>query len=221
MSRITARPRFENIAALLESLGGVPPERVCFDPIPGQATKKDLLRQIAKRGRLYELVDRTLVEKPMGHPEAYLAQELGYFVRHFLATHDLGFITGADDLVEVMPGLVRGPDLCFTSWSKLPDKRVDGDQISGIIPDLTVEVLSPSNAPGEIRRKLKEYFLGGVRVVWVIDPRTRSADVYTAPDRKTTIDESGILKGGVVLPGFGLPLAKLFERAPKPKKRKK
>lgn len=221
MSRTKAAPRFENMRQLLESLGGIPPERVCLNPPPGQATKRDLIRLCAKRGKLYELIDGTLVEKPMGRPESYLAVELGYAIRHFLESHDLGFITGADDLIEVMPELVRGPDVCFTSWSKRPDKTVDGDQISAVIPDLAVEVLSPSNTRGEILRKLKEYFLGGVRVVWVIDPRKRSAVVYTAPDKKTPIDASGSLDGGDVLPGFRLPLGKLFERQGKPTKGKK
>ena len=74
--------------------------------------------------------------------------------------------------------------------------------------------------------KLKEYFLAGVRVVWIIDPRTGSADVYTASDEKTAIPANGTLDGGGVLPGFRLPLAKLFEKFPapdakKPKEKKK
>ena len=84
-------------------------------------------------------------------------------------------------------------------------------------------MLSPKNTRGEILRKLKEYLLGGVRVVWVVDPRKRTADVSSAPDRRTSLDESGTLDGGDVLPGFRVPLAKLFERLekPRPKRRKK
>jgi|SRR5438067_13903227 len=122
-----------------------------------------------------------------------------------------------------MPRLVRAPDVSFVSWAKRPEKTVPSDPISHLIPDLAVEVLSPKNTRGEILRKLKEYLLGGVRVVWVVDPRKRTADVYTAPDKKTSLDESGTLDGGDVLPGFRVPLAKLFERLekPRPKRRKK
>jgi Uma2 family endonuclease len=222
-SRVKRRLPFQNFGELLHSLGNIPPERVRLDPFPGEATKRDLIRMHSVHGKLYELIDGILVEKPMGHPEAYLALELGFFIRTYLATHDLGFCTGPDDLIEVMPDLVRGPDLCFVPWSKRPQRTVGSDAISSTIPDLAVEVLSPSNTRGEILRKLKEYFLGGVRLVWVIDPRKLTADVYTAPDKKTTLDASGTLDGGDVLPGFRLPLAKLFERLepPKPKKRKK
>jgi Uma2 family endonuclease len=216
----TRRPRFGNMGELLAALGGIPPERVCYDPPPGKATKRDLLRVIARTGRLYELVDRTLVEKPMGRPEAYLALELGFAIRTFLATHDLGFCTGADDLVEVLRGQVRGPDLTFTRWDAAPGHPLDDRQISRVIPALAVEVLSPSNTPAEIARKLGEYFRAGVRLVWVIDHRKRTADIHTAPDVKTTLDDSRTLDGGDVLPGFRLPLARLFDR-PKPPKRKR
>lgn len=221
MPRAKSHHRFETIADLLADLGGISPDRVRLDPRPGTATKRDLVRLHGRPRKLYELVEGTLVEKPMGHPEAFLALELGRLLANFVVEHNLGYCTGADDLIEVMPKLVRGPDVSFTSWAKRPDGTVGSDAITNVIPDLTVEVLSRRNTRGEIRRKLKEYFLGGVRLVWVIDPRKRTADVYTAPDAKTTLGEADTLDGGEVLPGFELPLATLFARLTKPPKRKK
>jgi len=83
-----------------------------------------------------------------------------------------------------------------------------------------VEILSPSNTRKEMARKLGEYFEAGVLLVWVIDPAKRTAEAYTNPDAKTAVD---VLDGGDVLPGFRLPLAKLFEKlAPgKPARKKK
>ena len=194
-----------------------------MDPPPGRATKRDLIRLHRSAGRRLELVDGTLVENTAGSPESYLAIELSCLIGNFVAAADLGFLYGADALIEVMPNLVRGPDVSFVSWAKRPGKTVPIAPISDLIPNLVVEVLSPSNSGGEIGRKLKEYFLGGVQLAWVVDPRKRSAEVYTAPDEKTSLDESGTLDGGSVLPGFQLPLAQLFQRLEKPntKKRKK
>jgi hypothetical protein len=62
-------------------------------------------------------------------------------------------------------------------------------------------------------RKLEEYFRSGARLVWYIDPATRTARVYTAPDRVTALEEHGLLTGGDVLPGFELRLGDLFARA--------
>lgn len=218
-----AKIPFENIRELLDRLGNVPPERVCLDPPPGQATKRELLRLHERSGRLYELVDGTLVEKPMGSPEAFLAAELIRLFGRYLDAHDIGFLYAPDALIEVLPDLVRGPDVSFVPWPEGLDRSVPRKPISKQIPALVVEVLSPSNRPGEIRRKLKEYFLAGVRLVWVVSPDTETAVVYTAPDVKTPVPTTGTLDGGDVLPGFRLPLAKLFERLEKPaaKKRRK
>ena len=62
---------FEDVGELLERLGGIPPERICLNPPPGTATKDRVL--LSKHGRprkLYELVENTLVEKPMGSPRS-------------------------------------------------------------------------------------------------------------------------------------------------------
>lgn len=213
--------RFATAAEMLDRLG-VPAWRVCMDPLPGTATKRDLIRPDGK-DKLYELVDRTLVEKPLGSPESFLAAELGRRLGNHVEATDSGFLYGADALIEVLPNLVRGPDVCFVPWSRRPERTVPLDPISDLIPTLAVEVLSPSNTRKEMSRKLDEYFRAGVLLVWVIDPAKRSAEAYTAPDAKTAV---GVLDGGDVLPGFTLPVAKLFERlagptpARKPRKKK-
>jgi Uma2 family endonuclease len=61
-----------------------------------------------------------------------------------------------------------------------------------------------------MQRKLQDYFAAGVRLVWYVDPRTRTATVYTGPEQCTLFGESDVLSGGDVLPGFGLPLRALF-----------
>lgn len=223
MSRVS-KPRARNLGELLGQLG-VPASRVRLDPPPGRATKRDLLRIHGTDGKLYELVDRTLVEKPMGSPESYLALELARLLGNHVADRDLGFLYGADSLIEMLPGVVRGPDVCFVPWSKWPERTVPTEPISDLIPDLAVEILSSSDTRAESRRKVKEYFLAGVRLVWVLSPKTGTADVYTAPDEKTTIPATGSLDGGDVVPGFRMPLATLFGRlgkpsAKKPRKRK-
>lgn len=225
MPRAKPTTQYEDMGELLKRLGNIPPKRVCMNPLPGTATESDLIRMHGARRSLYELVDGTLVEKGMGHKEAFVAVELSYLLRRFLEEHDLGYCTGADDLVRVMPKLVRGPDVAFFSWASRPERLVPQEQISSKVPDLVVEVLSPSNTRKEMQIKLKEYFLGGVKLVWIIDPQKRTAEAYTAPDKATAIPADGTLKGGDVLPGFSLPLASLFAKfgppAKKPKGKKK
>src|SRR5258708_1767086 len=67
---------FENGAEWLRALGGVPMERIIMDPWPGTATEADLLRFVERDKRLCELIDGTLVEKPVGWAEAIIAVNL-------------------------------------------------------------------------------------------------------------------------------------------------
>jgi Uma2 family endonuclease len=207
-----SKTQYEDLGELLERLGDISPKRICMDPPPGTATEYDLLRKHGRPRKLYELVDHTLVEKLMGSPESHVATRLIGRLEVFLDSNDLGFLYGPDALIEVMPKLVRGPDVSFMSWKQRPERTVPREPISTLIPELAVEVLSSSNTRKEMQIKLKEYFLGGVKLVWIIDPEDGTAEVYTAPDKVTAIPANGTLDGGDILPGFTLPLATLFAK---------
>jgi Uma2 family endonuclease len=214
----TTAPVFENVADLLERLGQIAPQRIRLRPPPGQATEADVLTVLDRDNRLCELVDGTLVEKVMGFSESFLAAEIVREMGTFARSHDLGIVTGADGTIRLLEGLVRIPDVAFISWDRLPGRRLPTRPIPDLAPDLAVEVLSEGNTPGEMERKLKEYFLAGTRLVWFVDPARRTAEAYTSPETFTTINESQDLDGADVLPGFRLPLAALLERFPAPPK---
>jgi len=222
-------PGGDTLADLLHQLGDIPPECIRRHPAPGTATEQDVIA--ARKGpgkRLCELVDGVLVEKAMGTRESLLAGIILHLLWDFVEEHDLGQPLGADGTMRLMPKLVRIPDVSFVCWERLPNKELPDKPIADLVPDLAVEVLSKSNTRGEIQRKLRDYFLAGVRLVWIIQPRTQTADVYHAPDRKTHVGKTGSLDGEDVLPGFSLSLPKLFARAhrkpsgsrgPKPRRR--
>jgi Uma2 family endonuclease len=83
------------------------------------------------------------------------------------------------------------------------------------VPDIAVEVLSPSNPTKEMERKRREYFAGGAKLVWIVDPELHTVDVYTSVDQFRTLTESDTLDGGEVLPGFALSIRDWFKRAGK------
>src|SRR4051794_6641452 len=206
---------FETVAELLEQIGDVAPHRVRLRPPPGKATEKDVLAIHARTQRLYELVDGVLVEKVMGYAESFLAMRIGRLLGNFVDDGDRGLVAGADGMTRLMPGLVRIPDVSFVSWEHLPSHEVPTDPIPDLVPDLAVEVLSEGNTEREMDRKLREYFLAGVRLVWLVDPATRTVRVYTAPDHVVVLTEEQILTGGDVLPGLALPVRTLFALMPR------
>ncbi len=203
-----------NVGDLLERLGNISPRRVVLDPPPGKATEKDLLRLMRKTGRLYELVEGTLVEKPMGYLEGCLGGWILHLIQCFLDEHDLGNLGGADATMRLMPKLVRIPDVSFVVWDKLPGRQIPTEPIPDLVPDLAVEVLSEGNTPGEMKQKLKEYFFAGASLVWLVDPAKRVVRVHTAPDKGAVLTEADTLGGGAVLPGLALPVKRIFERLP-------
>lgn len=201
------------IGDLLEELGDIPPGRVRLRPAPGTATERDVIAVEASENRLCELVDGVLVEKVMAYYESRVAVVICTFLENYLEEHDLGIVAGADGMMRLAPGLVRIPDVSFVSWKRLPGRRVPRDPIARLAPDLAVEVLSEGNTEKEMARKLREYFTAGAQVVWIVDPDARTVAVYTAPDDCTVLQERQTLTGGDLLPGFALPLRKLFARA--------
>jgi Uma2 family endonuclease len=198
------------LADLLARLGGIPANRVLLRPHPGTATEQDVIDIDTCEDRLCELVDGVLVEKTTGYAESALAVLLSFFLVGFVRLHRLGIVTGADGTLRLMPGLVRIPDVAFVSWDRLPHRKRPKGPIPDLVPDLAVEVLSKSNTAREMRRKLSEYFVAGVRLVWYIDAKARTVRVYTGPRESVLLKESETLAGGAVLPGFALPLRELF-----------
>jgi Uma2 family endonuclease len=198
------------VADLLEQLGGISPQRVRLHPAPGTATEQDVLELHRREKRLCELVDGVLVEKAMGYRESMLALTLSQFLQAFLRPRNLGLLSGADGMMRLYPGLVRIPDLAFASWDRFPDRRVPTAPIPQLVPDLAVEVLSQSNTPGEMARKLGEYFAAGVCLVWLVDADARTVTVHTTPEQLKVLAETDVLDGGSVLPGFTLALRELF-----------
>lgn len=206
-------PEHWTLADLQRHLGGIPLERIRLFPPPGYATEEDVLRIAAREDRLCELDDGILVEKPMGWYESILAAVILGRLYVFLKTHDLGHVLGANGSLKILPDKVKIPDVCFISWERFPRKKLPRRPIPALVPDFVVEVLSETNTPEEMDDKLEKYFRAGVRLVWYIDPQTRSARVYSGPKSVSEIDEGGVLDGGEVLPGFQVPLQELFEEA--------
>jgi Uma2 family endonuclease len=202
----------DTVAALLRRLGDVPAWRVLLHPAPGTATEVDLLRRVETAGRQCELVEGTLVEKPMGLPEGVLEAVICEVVGNFVRTRRLGFCGSSSSTLRMLGGNIRLPDICYFAWEDVPERRVPQVAVPKLAPTLAIEVLSEGNTADEMKKKRSEYFESGTRRVWEFDPRARTVDVYrpTAPESPRRLEASATLEGEDVLPGFSVKLAELF-----------
>jgi Uma2 family endonuclease len=211
MATIIQDAKPKTFADLLDRIGHVPLDRIRLDPAPGRATEADVIKALdGADKRLYELVDGVLVEKAMGTKEGMLGSRLCFYFWEFLEKHDLGIVVGADGPFRLRLGLVRFPDVCFVSWERLPDGELPDQAIARVVPDLAVEILSESNTKREMERKLRDYFEAGVRLVWLIDTKSETAQVFSSPSSGRKLGKDQSLDGVDVLPGFRLPLRELF-----------
>jgi len=176
----------------------------------------DLWRMVceADGDKRYELIEGELVEmRPPGEEHGYLVLLLGKFLLDYVIEHQLGRVTAdsgfhaKDDRYTLL-----GPDIAFRRLD--PEAEPASRRWVPRMPDLAVEIKSPSNTMTELSRKVDIYLRHGARLVWIIIPDSESVEVHRlgadGARQREVIGSEGQLSGEDVLPGFTLPLTKLF-----------
>ena len=165
---------------------------------------------------LYEIVNGQMVEQPpMGADESRLAFRLASKIDQLAERGGLGqAVTETLFRLQSRPNLQRRPDAAFVSTTRWPrGRRIPRGNAWDVIPDLAVEVISPTNLAEEVPTKVREYFEAGVRRVWVVYPHESLVYEYDSPRSIRVLGLDDALEGGEIIPGFRLALADLFEGA--------
>ena len=173
-------------------------------------TADDLLTLPNSEG--FELVDGKLVETHMGAVSAYVGVRLSRRLVEFCDEPFRGWVLPADATYQYLPdrpNLVRKPDVSFIRPGRLPDERLPEGHIR-LAPDLVVEVISPNDLYYEVEEKIAEYRSGGVRLIWVVVPPTRTVLIRRLDGSAAEVREDGDLSGEDVVAGFHCPVADLF-----------
>jgi Uma2 family endonuclease len=153
------------------------------------------------------------VSSPAGHPHGLVEVRLGAALAVHVAERALGRVLGSSQGYELPSGDTLEPDAAFISharWVAGPPP-VAGHFLR-IVPDLAVEILSPSTARRDRGVKVDAYRENGVREYWLVDPATRTVaviDLEGRGPRSGTVVERGTVPS-LVLPGLGLEVAPLF-----------
>jgi Uma2 family endonuclease len=130
----------------------------------------------------------------------------------FVLDRSLGEVFGAETgfLLGRHPDTVRAPDVAFVRRERVLAVGDTDDWWPGA-PDLAVEVLSPDDTYSEVRQKVGLWLGAGARMVLVVDPRRRVVEVHRAATPLRELTEADVLEGEEVVPGWSLPVARLFE----------
>lgn len=136
-----------------------------------------------------ELVRGRIV--PMNMPAPRHGQICGqtvYLLRCYFEQHDLGHVVSNDSgvLTERDPDTVRGADVAFYSYAKVPPGPLPEGYLA-VAPELVFEVRSPGDNWKKVLAKVVEYLNAGVLVVCVLDPGTQRAHVYYSADQSPKV----------------------------------
>jgi Uma2 family endonuclease len=166
----------------------------------------------------YEVVDGARVERePMGAFETVLASWLCHLIMSFAVDRKLGLAVNETLFVlDATRDLKRRPDVAFVAYARWPEPVIARENAWNVVPELAVEIVRPTNLAEEIDAKITDYFQAGVRLVWVVYPDFGRVYVYQSPTQVTILERSDTLDGDAVLPGFQLPIERLYEAVTKP-----
>jgi len=108
----------------------------------------------------------------------------------------------------------RIPDLMFYADTRYSDYLSNTpdyyERPLPLVPDLVVEVISPTDNYNDVEKKVELYLQDGVRMVWVVNPQHKTIIVHLPDQTSTRLSGDAVLSGGDVLAGFELKLSELF-----------
>lgn len=174
-------------------------------------TADDLAKQ-PDDGTRYELVKGVLQKMPpAGFEHGICASEIGSKLNVYVKTHKLGYVCGAETGFKIAqnPDTVRAPDAAFVCQASIERQGIVKGYWEGA-PDLAVEVISPGDTYAEVAQKVEEWLTAGCRMVWVLNPRRETVEVYRSDEDFTVLHGTDTLDGGDVVEGFRCQVQDIF-----------
>ena len=149
---------------------------------------------------------------PGGVSHSRISLRLGFILERWAQQSGLGRVFGNElgIVVERNPDTVRGADVAYISYKRLP-KGTGPQGFSAVAPDLVAEVIGRGHGWRDMLEKAGEYLRMGTDCVWIIDPKTQRLHIYRADTEPAVLNFDDVLVDEVILPGFSCTVAELFE----------
>ena len=162
-------------------------------------------------GYRYELIRGKLVKRPAsGFEHGVCSANINMSIGAYVQAHRLGVTpVAATFLLATDPDHARIPDVAFVSAERL-HLIEDRARAFPAAPDLAVEVISPTDRLTQVREKVADWLVHGVRMVIVVNPRNRAVEVHRPQRAMVTLTEADTIDGGDVVPGWRMRVADVF-----------
>lgn len=168
--------------------------------------------KLLPEGAPYQLIEGELVMTPS--PTTFhqiISGNIFIKMTAFVKEKGAGLVLFAPVAMYIDDENVFQPDLIFVS--KQSREMVKDDGIHGA-PDLIIEILSPSTAYYDIKKKYKSYEKIGVKEYWIVDPEMKSVDLFSLTEQGKFIQSASLAEKGTVksavINGFEITLGEIF-----------
>ena len=174
-------------------------------------TVKDLQKlQVDYPDYRMELVSgEIIVMSPSGLESDEVAAEIVAQLRNWVRPRKLGRVIASSGGFRLpnADGDIRAPDASFISAEKLPRPTED---YAELVPDLIFEVKSKSDKLSKLRQKIQDFLELGTVVGVLVDPRSRTMEVYRFMREKMVLRDGDVLEVAEILPGWKLPVTEVW-----------
>jgi Uma2 family endonuclease len=157
----------------------------------------------------FELINGEIYEVPSNAYCSEIAMLIVHFLLRFILEHGIaGHVTGEGG-GYIVAGARCAPDAAYLSAAR--QKVLAKQGYNPIAPELAVEVVSPTDKEDELAEKLEKYAAAKV-LVWVVYPERKVVEIFSPGKPRKVVGIDGELTGEDVLPGFVLPVHRIFPR---------
>ena len=175
-------------------------------PITAEAFIAFIL-QPENEGRHFELIDGEIVEKMSTQLHALIATFFIFKLSLYFQANPIGWVFSElriklsnDDLNDTIPDI---------SVVLKAGRQFDANEPLTFMPDLAIEIKSPTDSLIKMRKKANYYLENGTKIVWLVDMQRQKVEVYTVDDTEI-LGSNDTLDGGDLLPNFKLPVSELW-----------
>jgi Uma2 family endonuclease len=157
----------------------------------------------------FEIVDGQLEEVHVSNLSTKASSDLHGLLNAYCKARGLGEALDSNAYYQCFGedgSHARKPDVSFVSRERLPPNWLEEGYLT-IPPDLAVEVISTNDPAPNVRIKIEEYLQAGVKLVWEVEPESRTVLIHRLDGTTQMLHDRDTLSGESVVPGFTCKVA--------------
>jgi len=116
----------------------------------------------------------------------------------------------AEQEFRIAQDTVRRPDVAFLR-SGVAGRIDKSKSVVDCVPDLVIEIVSPNDTAEQLMHRVNQFLAAGCQCVWIVYPAEKKVHAYGPNDDVRIFNESKTLEAPALLPGFALPVSRIFE----------